>query len=144
MTPRKLALLTALATFAGARSAAADVPPDPGFVETCTVPTQEGLGGGPCESVSTFHGEVDVQADQGLRARGMIPRCAGGGATVGFALYCSGPATQAPPEQRHGCSVSVPTRGGVSERMAPLALSASMALASIVRARRTRRRQRNA
>ena len=103
--PRSLVLPLAglFALLASARPAAADVPPPDGYVETCTVETQQGLGGGPCESVSTYHGAVDSAADRALLARGLEPRCAGGGATVGYALYCAGPATSAAPPASQGC-----------------------------------------
>src|SRR4051812_33584523 len=107
MTPSRALGLTLLAVFALPCAASADVPPPPGFVETCTVATQQELGGGPCESVATLHGGVAPVDEAPLRARGLTMRCTGGGATVGVAVYCAGVATSAPPASRSGvCAVS--------------------------------------
>lgn len=67
--------------------ALADVPPPPGYVETCTVekqctPTEEGV------SCGAWFGEPDACAH--LLAEGWVLRCRTSGASVWSEVYCRG------------------------------------------------------
>lgn len=70
--------------------ARADVPPDPGYVELCTAARQQ-TPGIRCETCQRVQGRVDAACAQQMASRGWSERCQGGGATVGYALYCSAP-----------------------------------------------------
>lgn len=100
-----LAMIAAMAVTSVGSGARADVPPDPGYVELCTAARQQ-TPGIRCETCQRVQGRVDAACAQQMASRGWSERCQGGGATVGYALYCSAP----PPagfdprgEARRGC-----------------------------------------
>ncbi|MBL8683063.1 MAG: hypothetical protein JNK05_28105 [Myxococcales bacterium] len=86
---RAAALIAAVSSASGV--ARGDVPPEPGYVETCTVERQQ-TQGVRCENCQRLRGDVDATCAQQMASRGWVERCQGGGATVGFVLYCSAPA----------------------------------------------------
>lgn len=75
--------------------ATADVPPSPGYVETCTVANESGPGR-ECRSCDTYHGNPPDYC-QGLIGTGGFTRaCRTSGASVWSEVWCKGDAPPAP------------------------------------------------
>lgn len=99
---RKLASSLAFAALAllVASSATADVPPPPGYVESCTVDKQQ-TKNTTCASCSTYHGDRDKCAKT-LGAQGFSRSCKTRGASVWTEVWCK-PTGAAAPAQLSAC-----------------------------------------
>jgi hypothetical protein len=81
-------------------AALADVPPEPGYVEMCTVERACDARGG--ESCGAWHGDPD--ACKGLGARGLTFVCRTAGASTWSEVWCvGGAAAELPASPRRGC-----------------------------------------
>jgi MYXO-CTERM domain-containing protein len=84
-------------------TASADIPPPQGYVETCTVEHQQGLGRTGCEQCTQSRARPDARSCASLFAnRGKSHVCTGGGATVYHEIWCettpdAPPASNTPP-----------------------------------------------
>lgn len=77
--------------------ASADVPPPPGYVETCTVERQQ-KPGEECRECRAWHGERDA-CEKTLGKDGFERRCSTAGASVWTELWCrNADAPAAPPK----------------------------------------------
>lgn len=83
-----MAAIACVAAVSVGRAASADIPPDPGYVEMCTAERQQ-TAGIRCETCQRYHGRVNEACSQQMASRGWSERCQGGGASVGYALFCS-------------------------------------------------------
>lgn len=79
-----------------ANAASADVPPSPGYVETCTVANQGGPGR-ECRSCDTYHGNPPDYCEGLVGAGGFTRACRTSGASVWSEVWCKGVAAVPPP-----------------------------------------------
>ncbi len=89
--------------------AMADVPPEPGYVETCTVEQACDARGG--ELCGAWHGEPEACA--GLAARGLTFACRTAGASAWSEVWCVGQPAPAdlPAPPRRGCGCDAGAAG---------------------------------
>lgn len=107
--------------------AAADSPPPPGYVETCTLAKQCPTG----LVCSRVQGKIDAACAQTAKDRGLEQRCSSYGATVADVVYCPKGAPL-PPAEKKGCAVGPSPRQGEAPA-APALLVALGALATLAR-----------
>jgi MYXO-CTERM domain-containing protein len=114
----------------------ADVPPEPGYVEQCTVERHQGPTA-TCTSCSAWHGERD-KCDKEWAAQGYTKRCQSRGASTWSEVWCKGEAAvvQQPPQKKAGaCAVSPGGAAGAGG-----AAVVTLALLGLALSRRHRRR----
>ena len=136
MRVRHLVVLVALLWPA---TAWADLPPDPDYVEQCTIERQQ-REGELCESCGTYHGEPDKCATQ-YDGTAFARRCKSAGASVWDEVWCrplkSGetpPVMPKPPSDNPGASCAMDPRSWSSRDAATLI--ALLALGAFVSRRR--------
>jgi hypothetical protein len=82
----KLAGLALLATAAAPLATRADVPPPPGYVETCTLEKQQ-KAGEECQSVQPYFRDR-YKGQRELGSKGFTLRCKSSGASVWKEIWC--------------------------------------------------------
>lgn len=96
---RLAAAFAAICTSLFASSAIADLPPPPGYVETCTVAKQQ-KAGDECHECRAYHGNADHCSDS-LKEYAFSQRCRARGASTWAEVWCRGSsptAKKVPPE----------------------------------------------
>lgn len=96
MTSRLLSLLVLSSGSFVASVASADVPPSPGYVETCTVANESGQGR-ECRSCDTYHGNPPDYCEGLVGAGGFTRACRTSGASVWSEVWCKGAAAAPAP-----------------------------------------------
>lgn len=91
MNSRLLSLLVLSSSTFVASAASADVPPSPGYVETCTVANESGQGR-ECRSCDTYHGNPPDYCEGLVGAGGFTRACRTSGASVWSEVWCKGAA----------------------------------------------------
>lgn len=130
-------LLAALIALSFAASARADVPPPPGYVESCTAATQQ-QAEEVCVDCNTFHGEPTRCRDT-LGTTGHTQRCRTSGASVWTEVWCrarteaDGPATP-PPAATSAAPAPSANASTAPATPQPAASSSSCAIAASSRA----------
>lgn len=118
------ALLPALALGLALPSLArADVPPEPGYVETCTVENQQGAGEECLVCGDAYHGDVD--ACKKHEATGHSRRCKTRGASVWSEVWCK-------PGAKQDAATTPPTEIKSDKPPAPAPASAGGGKCSVV------------
>lgn len=123
------------ASFAGT-PAHADVAPDPGYVETCTVEKQQ-EGGAECRScVGSFQDAGGVSEEcRALESDGYSKKCQTAGASTWTEVWCKGDAPAAPDANENADTDAAP--GSCTAAPAPLgAFVAGLMLFAGLRRRR--------
>jgi hypothetical protein len=108
----RLTSLVGLALVLGALSARADLGPEPGYVELCTLERQQAPGERCILCRSSYHG-APHKCEEELKGRGFAQRCRTAGASTWKEVWCNGPIAAPAPKPAAAPPPPAPSRAPV-------------------------------